>query len=232
MNRILVIDDQPDNVFILQDRLEREGYEILTAYDGIAGLEKAKTELPDLILLDIMMPGLSGLEVCEKLVSFEDTKRIPIILVTALVDVKDIEVGLKVGAYDYIKKPFNKIELIARVRSALRFSESNKVMLEMEKIRIFAATIVTANHEIKQPLTLINLSLSAIKRELGKEPISKEAINKKIQFIETAGKDIVDVLEKLSSIRRPEFTNYVNDMNMIDLDSGKNSDIDVIDKVE
>ncbi|MBU1099062.1 MAG: response regulator [Bacteroidetes bacterium] len=221
MNRILVIDDMPDNVFILQDRLEREGYEILTAYDGIAGLEKAKLELPDLILLDIMMPGMSGLEVCEKLVNDDETKLIPIILVTALVEVKDLEIGLKVGAFDYIKKPFNKVELIARVRSALRFSESNKVMLEMEKIRTFAATVITANHEIKQPLTLINLSLAAIKRELGKDPISKEAINKKIQFIETAGKNIVDVLDKLSSIRRPEFTNYVNNMSMIDLDSDK-----------
>ena len=219
MHRILIIDDQPDNVFIMQDRLEREGYEILTAYDGKAGLEKAIEELPDLILLDIMMPGLSGLEVCERLAKNDSTNLIPVILVTALVEAKDIEKGLKVGAYDYIKKPFNKIELIARVRSALKFSDTNKVLLELEKIKTFTATVVTANHEIKQPLTLINLSLASIKRELTKDPISKEAIDKKINFIENAGKEIVTVLERLTSIKKPVFTDYLNDTRMIDLES-------------
>ena len=223
MKRILVIDDQPDNVFILQDRLEREGHEILTAYDGISGLQKAIDELPDLILLDIMMPGMSGLEVCERLVKNEKTQLIPIILVTALVEAKDIQEGLKVGAYDYIKKPFNKVELIARVQSALKFSESNKVLLELEKMKVFAATVITANHEIKQPLTLINLSLASIKREINKESISKEAIQKKIQFIENAGKEITNVLEKLSAIRKPVFTEYVNNINMISLDKDQES---------
>ncbi len=221
MKKILVIDDQPDNVFILQDRLEREGYNVLTAYDGIHGMEKAIEELPDLILLDIMMPGMSGLEVCERLTNNEKTKLIPIILVTALVEAKDIKEGLKVGAFDYIKKPFNKVELIARVNSALKFSETNKILLELEKIRTFAATVITANHEIKQPLTLINLSLASIKRELSKTEISKEAIQKKIQFIEDAGKDIVNVLEKLSAIKRPVFTEYVNNINMIALEKDK-----------
>ena len=183
MKRILVIDDQPDNVFILQDRLEREGHEILTAYDGVSGLQKAIDQLPDLILLDIMMPGMSGLEVCERLTNNERTQLIPVILVTALVEAKDIREGLKVGAFDYIKKPFNKVELIARVQSALKFSESNKVLLELEKMKTFAATVITANHEIKQPLTLINLSLASIKRELGKENISKEAIQKRFNLL-------------------------------------------------
>ncbi len=68
MKKILVIDDLPENVFILQDRLEHEGYEVITAYDGTAGIEKAVCQLPDLILLDVMMPGVTGIEVCKTLV--------------------------------------------------------------------------------------------------------------------------------------------------------------------
>lgn len=217
MKRILVVDDQPDNVFILQDRLENFGFEVITAYEGPTAIEKAKAELPDLILLDVMMPGMSGFEVCKVLVEEETTKQIPIILVTALTEAEDIKEGLQAGAYDYIKKPFNKIELLARINSALRFSETNKMLIDLEAARTYAATIVTANHEIKQPLTLINLSTTAIKRELGKEEISKEGIAKRVGFIENANKEIISVLDKLSAIKKPILTDYVNDMKMIDI---------------
>lgn len=217
MKKILVVDDQPDNVYILKDRLEKEGFSVSSAYDGHTCLELTEKELPDLILLDIMMPGMDGFEVCEKIVENEKTKTIPVILVTALTDVDDVKRGLEVGAFDYIKKPYNRAELIARINSALRYSESNKLMLELEKINTYAATVVTANHEIKQPLTLINLSTAAINRELGRDGIRKEAIHKRIEFIENATKDIIKVLDKLSSIKKPIITDYVNNLKMIDI---------------
>ena len=217
MKKILVIDDQPDNVFILQDRLEHEGFEAISAYDGPTGIKKAVDEQPDLILLDVMMPGMSGFEVCQKLVEMPETRNIPILLVTALTSAEDIKQGLQAGAFDYIKKPFNKIELLARINSALKLSETNKLLIEYEKVKTFAATIVTANHEIKQPLTLINLSIAAIRRELGKEEVSREGVNKRVQFIEKATKDIIEVLDQLSAIRKPVFVDYVNDTKMIDI---------------
>ncbi len=217
MKKILIIDDHADNVFLLKDRLEKEGFEVITAYDGESGIKKAGEELPDLILLDIMMPGISGYEVCKTLQSDTKTKPIPIILVTALTEAENLKEGLQAGAFDYIRKPYNKVELIARINSALRFKETNQFLLEIEKIKTFAATVVTANHEIKQPLTLINLSTAALRRELSKEEISKEAILKRIQFIEDAAKDIINVLEKLGSIKKPVFTDYVNDLSMIDM---------------
>ncbi|MBN1300107.1 MAG: response regulator [Melioribacteraceae bacterium] len=221
MKKILIVDDQPDNVFILEDRLKREGFGTLTAYDGTSCIDKAENNQPDLILLDVMMPGMSGFEVCEKLTGNDKTKMIPIILVTALTDVEDIKKGLSVGAFDYIKKPYNRAELIARVNSALRFSQSNKALLEVEKIKTFAATVVTANHEIKQPLTLINLSTAAITRELNKENMEKAAIQKRVSFIDNATKEIIKVLTKLSEIKRPVITDYVNNLKMIDLDSSE-----------
>lgn len=221
MKKILVIDDYPDNVFLLQDRLEHEGFEVIKAYDGVMGINKAVSEKPDLILLDIMMPGVSGYDVCKTLSSKDETKLIPIILLTALTEADNLRQGLQAGAFDYIKKPFNKTELIARINSALRYSETNKFLIEIEKIKTFAATVVTANHEIKQPLTLINLSTTAIRRELTKEVPSNEIVLKRVEFIENAARDIIKVLEKMGSIKKPVITPYVNNLNIIDLNSNE-----------
>ncbi|MHB8906067.1 MAG: response regulator transcription factor [Melioribacteraceae bacterium] len=217
MKKILIIDDYPDNVFLLQDRLEKEGFEVIKAYHGETGIQKAIEEKPDLILLDIMMPDISGFEVCKILTANQETKLIPIILLTALTEADSLKQGLSAGAFDYIKKPFNRTELIARINSALRFSETNKILLEVEKIKTYAATVVTANHEIKQPLTLINLSTAAIRREISKPDFSNEVILKRVEFIENAAKDIINVLDKLGSIKKPVITPYVNDLNIIDL---------------
>lgn len=219
--KILVIDDHPDSVFLMQDRLQREGFEVITAYDGQTGMERAFNELPDLILLDVMMPVIDGLEVCRTLINTPTTKDIPVILVTAKTDAEGTKDGLQAGAFDYIRKPVNKVELLARINSALKLRETTKLLLELEKVNTFAATVVTANHEIKQPLTLINLSTAAIKREMGKEDINREAVLKKITFIETAIKEINAVLEKFKAIKNPNFSPYVNNIKMVDLDTSE-----------
>jgi two-component system cell cycle response regulator len=222
MKKILVIDDLPENVFMLQDRLIQEGYEVITAYDGNDGIQKAYATLPDLILLDVMMPDISGFEVCKILVGNEKTKHIPIILVTAKAGAEDTKEGLEAGAFDYIKKPFNRIELIARVKSALKLSEANKQLLDAEKRTTYIATIVTANHKIKQPLTLLSLSSAAIKNELENEAISKEAILNRIRYIDAAIKDIGDVLNKLNSITNPELSDYAKEVKMIKVEEKGN----------
>ena len=217
MKKILIVDDLPENVFMLQDRLEREGFEIITAYDGQTGIEKTKTEKPDLILLDVMMPGITGIEVCKTLVNDPGTKSIPIILVTAKVGAEDTREGLEAGAFDYIKKPFNRVELLARVNSALKLSEAQDLLIEAEKQSVFAATVVTANHKIKQPLTLMNLSVAAIKRELDKDNISKEALTKRLNYIEIGIKEINDVLNNLNAIKNPMLSDYTKSIKMVDV---------------
>jgi len=221
MKKILVIDDLPENIFILQDRLAQEGYDVIIAYGGNDGMEKAYSTLPDLILLDVMMPDMSGLDVCKTLVNDEETKHIPIILVTAKAGAEDTKEGLEAGAFDYIKKPFNRIELMARVKSALKLSEANQQLLEVEKRTTFFATMVTANHKIKQPLTLLSLSSAAIKKELEKEEFSKESILNRVKYIDAAIKDISDVLNKLTSITKPELSDYAKDVKMIKVDSNE-----------
>ncbi|HQF43761.1 MAG TPA: response regulator [Ignavibacteriaceae bacterium] len=218
MKRILVIDDLPENVFMLQDRLEHEGFEVLTAYDGYNGIDKAKNEQPDLILLDIMMPDITGLEVCKILVNDPVTKDIPIILVTAKSGAEDTKEGLEAGAFDYIKKPFNRVELLARVQSALKLSEAHKLLLASEKRGTYIATVVTANHKIKQPLTLLSLSSAAIKRELSKDEVSKEGILKRVKYIDLAIKEITDVLNQLNAIKDPVLSNYTTNIKMVKVD--------------
>jgi two-component system alkaline phosphatase synthesis response regulator PhoP len=124
MSKILVVDDEPDMVLGLKDNFEFEGHEVLTAADGVTGLEKARAHKPDLIVLDIMMPKLSGLEVCKTLRSegFEG----PIIMLTARGQEIDKVVGLELGADDYVTKPFSIRELLARVRAILRRSDGSK----------------------------------------------------------------------------------------------------------
>jgi len=210
--KILVVDDQPDNVFLLEDRLNREGFTVLKAYDGNSAINKAREELPDLILLDVMMPDMSGFVICEILSTNEKTNLIPVIMLTALNSISDIEKGFESGAFDYIKKPFNKTELLARIKSALRFNETNKLYVELEKISTFSTTVKKTNHEIKQPLTLINLSLTALKRELEAEKFDKNFIAKRIDFIEAATKDIVSVMNSMLNIKEPEVKSYLENL--------------------
>lgn len=224
MKKILVIDDLPENVFMLQDRLEHEGYEVITAYNGSTGIEKALSELPDLILLDVMMPDITGIEVCRRLVNDPTTKDIPIILVTAKSGADDTKEGLEAGAFDYIKKPFNRIELLARVKSALKLSEAHKLLLEAEKRDTFMATVVTANHKIKQPLTLLSLSSAAIKRELEKDEISRDLILKRMNYIDIAIKEITDILNQLNEIRMPILSRYTSNIKMVKLDENNNDE--------
>jgi len=118
--RILIVEDEKNIVDILSFNLSKEGYETLEAYDGEAGLQLALEQNPDLILLDIMLPGEDGLEILSRLKASEVTKEIPVIMVTAKGAEYDKVMGLDCGADDYITKPFGMMEFIARVRAVLR----------------------------------------------------------------------------------------------------------------
>ncbi|OVE78202.1 hypothetical protein BVX99_00400 [bacterium F16] len=131
--RILVVDDIPDNVTMLTAHLSSKGYNTLKAYNGIQALRLAVGQLPDLIMLDVNMPQLSGLDICAQLKQRPETKMIPIILVTAHSDAEDIVRGFEVGADDYLIKPYNYLEMLARVRSMLRIRESQQQLMEANR---------------------------------------------------------------------------------------------------
>jgi len=121
VGKILIVEDEPDMVLGLKDNFEFEGYEVVTASDGLTGLERARAARPDLVILDIMLPRLSGLEVCKTLRG--EGFDAPIVMLTARGQEIDKVVGLELGADDYVTKPFSIRELLARVRAILRRAE-------------------------------------------------------------------------------------------------------------
>jgi len=118
MAKILIVEDEPNMVAGLRDNFEFEGYQVLTAPDGVAGLERALSESPDIVILDVMMPRMSGLDVCKQLKARKPS--MPIIMLTARGQEVDKVVGLELGADDYVTKPFSIRELLARVKAVLR----------------------------------------------------------------------------------------------------------------
>lgn len=154
--KILVVDDEEDILELVRYNLTREGYNVLCASTGEVGLNNAKSKLPDLIILDLMLPGIDGLDVARSLKNDNNTKNIPIIMLTAKGEEADIVTGLELGADDYIPKPFSPRILTARVRAVLR-RRTKPVSNEKEIIEINDIKIHTGRHEVlvnEQPVQL------------------------------------------------------------------------------
>jgi DNA-binding response OmpR family regulator len=135
VTRVLVIDDEAPIRLLCRVNLEAEGMTVLEAADGPTGLAKAQEELPDLVLLDVMMPGLDGWGVAENLLEGEETRQIPIIFLTARAEFRDRARGLDIGGVDYITKPFNPVELAPLVRGLLdRLERGERDELRKEKL--------------------------------------------------------------------------------------------------
>jgi DNA-binding response OmpR family regulator len=135
MTTVLVIDDEAPIRLLCRVNLEAEGIDVIEADDGPTGLEKARSDQPDVVLLDVMMPGLDGWQVAEKLLEDENTREIPIIFLTARAEFRDRAKGLDIGGIDYVTKPFNPLELAPLVRQLLdRIGQGERDELRAEKL--------------------------------------------------------------------------------------------------
>ena len=149
--RILIVDDNPDNLDIFQARLAAHGFEILRAMDGEEALATANRECPDLILLDVMMPKMDGIEVCRRLRADPPLPFIPIILVTAKADSKDVVAGLEAGGDEYLTKPVDQAALVARVKSMLRLKAlHDTVQDQTARLEAQAAQLVEWNRTLER----------------------------------------------------------------------------------
>jgi len=157
MAKLLIIEDEKDIVQALEYNLKKEGFEIHKAYDGLQGLKLATEIIPDLIILDLMLPGLDGLELCRKIKKDPKTENIPIIMLTAKGAETDKVVGLEVGADDYITKPFSMRELIARVKAILkRYGHKEKAY--KLNLKFTDLEIDSERHEIKAAGKMVELT--------------------------------------------------------------------------
>ena len=154
--RVLVVDDEKDIVDLVAYNLEKEGFRVLKAYDGEKALELARTSKPNLILLDLMLPGIQGLEVCKILRNKPETASVPIIMLTAKGDEVDKILGLEIGADDYVTKPFSIKELLARIRALLRRLEPVKGKAEVFEYR--GLRIDFESHQVAVDGKSVNLS--------------------------------------------------------------------------
>ena len=144
MVRVLIIDDEAPIRLLCRVNLEAEGMEVIDAGDGPTGLEKARSEEPDVILLDVMMPGLDGWQVAEALLDDQRTRSIPIIFLTARAEFRDRARGLDIGGIDYVTKPFNPLELAPLVRDLLeRIERGERDDLRGEKLAELRALMET-----------------------------------------------------------------------------------------
>ena len=200
---ILVVDDQPINVQLLKRKLEREGIRITAAYNGIEALESVRRQKPDLILLDVMMPDMDGIEVCQRLQASEDTRGIPVIFITARTAKESKIEGLGVGAVDYITKPIDLDETLARVQTQLRFVAINRQMVDLQrrleesrKAATIGAVTQGIAHNLNNLLGVVIGYLDLVKAYYDKP----EQVKKNAQHVEDAVQRIVSIIKQLSTL--------------------------------
>ena len=229
---ILVIDDNPTNLEILDHTLSIEGYNVHTETEGANVIQRIHSSIPDLILLDILLPDINGFELCQRLKSDPVTESIPIIFMTALAATVDKVKGLNLGAVDYITKPFQREELLARVQTHLSLRQLSKTLevknqqlteltedlenkvaerttelkqaLEKEKElnQLKSRFITMASHEFRTPLAIISSS-SGILQEFG-DRLNEERKQEHLQTIQNTIKHITQILDDVLMINRAE----------------------------
>ncbi len=181
---ILIVDDDLDLINLLRTKLEKDGFDISTALDGEEGLSRAQKKPPDLIVLDVKMPGRSGLDVCKNLKEAGNTKIVPVIMLTSKNEEMDRILGLELGADDYLSKPFSYRELLLRIKSILRRT-STKSAKQKRVTKLGDLTVDFVNHEVwvgkeKIHLTLTEFNLFAALMESPGQVKTREFLLEKI----------------------------------------------------
>ncbi len=156
---VLIVDDNENNLQITAQVIHNAGYQVLLASNGVHALELATEEYPDIILLDIMMPGMDGLEVCRRLQSDENLCNIPVIFLSAMDEDESIETGLEIGGSDYVTKPFSEKVLLARLKSHIDKSRYQRRLVTLnqtldEQIQKNILMLAAINDQIRNPLTI------------------------------------------------------------------------------
>jgi DNA-binding response OmpR family regulator len=211
---ILIVDDVPKNIQVLVNILREKDYKISVALDGRKALEMVDIFLPDLILLDIVMPQPDGFQVCKELKASPKTKDIPIIFLSAKTETGHIVNGFDLGAADYVTKPFKKAELLARINTQLELKKAREEIIRLEQKNAALAVGVTANHTINQPLTVLQGNF-----ELFQGSLEKDLLTEKQQRFLTRMKDSIERIKtflfEMSDSSSIHFENYLENSKMV-----------------
>lgn len=221
---ILIADDTLENIQVLGLILKKENYHVTVAQNGLQALKAVQTVKPDLILLDIMMPELDGFETCKRLKASPLTEDIPVIFLTARVETEDVVKGFGVGAIDYVTKPFNPVELLARVNTQLQLSktqqqlkEAHSHMVQTEKMASLGTLVAGVAHEINNPVNFVTMSMESLEDEVAEhKAFLNDLLEEEPKLMKLLGQHFDKFQIRLDDIKEgsQRIRNIVNDLRM------------------
>ncbi|HNE82922.1 MAG TPA: response regulator [bacterium] len=187
---IIAVDDSELNLMMMQSFLEPMGHNVIVATNGKDALELIRTEIPDLILLDVMMPEMDGFEVCRRIKSNDRTRHIPVIMITALDKVEDNVKGIEAGAEDFLTKPFDAVILAARMKALLQSKALFDEIAKLERLKEDMTSMIV--HDLRTPMSSIKMSLEFLRDNIREEKL--------LDFISIASADIEDSLLLINNL--------------------------------
>lgn len=199
-NRVLCVDDEPTNRLIIESTLEKY-YDIISVGSGRAALEFLAEKTVNLILLDIIMPDIDGYEVIKRIKNDEKLKQIPVIFLTGMKSPGDIKKGLELGCNDYLAKPFNAIELKARVDMQINLADAQKILLNYERVQTVKSMVTSLHHEINNPLTVLTSMTEFFRKKIDGYDTEFHMMNKAMERIEI-------VIDKMRHLEEVHFLRY------------------------
>ncbi len=214
---ILIIEDSRELVELLYRRFESL-YSLSFALDGKEGLALARLQKPDLVVLDINLPGLGGYEVLKEIRASDTIKNIAVIMITAMADTDSVVMGLELGADDFIAKPFNFVELSARIKAHLTIKDLQKQLMDVERLRTLHEVAVSFHHEINNPLMSISAFAYFLKNNLkDKDGTLMQSADGIIKDVER----ISGIVKNLSVATHAASVDYIPGLKMIDFENLK-----------
>lgn len=211
-SKILIVDDAEDTVDLLKKRFRAEGYDTAEAYNGEEALIRVPEYNPDLIILDVMMPKMDGYEVCQRLKGDENTRYIPVIMLTAKGEVEHKVRGLNIGADDYMAKPFDYKELSARVRSLLSIKATHEKKVEEEKTGALEQMMDQVAHEIRNPLTSVGGFARKVYNKLSEDDPNRKYLQyiiENVAVLESMIKQLIELKSLSISMKEPSNINEI-----------------------
>lgn len=210
----MVVDDDPDNSNFIQTILEEAGYSVCRAASGRQCLQSVEEFGPDLILMDNIMPDMSGIEICSRINQDAGIRTVPVIFVTGSTDDHTLQAAFDSGASDYVRKPVSRIELLARIRSVLNQQRALRKLADEEKLRGVLATAGAVCHELNQPLQYVMGAVQIVLMDLSPDDPHYTHLDAIRQRIEQMG----DITRKLSEVTCYRTRKYAGGIDIIDVD--------------
>ena len=211
---VLIVEDDRLTADLVTNMLAQEGYGIQTASDGAQCLDMLNESTPNLILMDVGLPVMNGIETCKQVRSNPESTKIPIIFVTANTDDDTLEAAFNAGGNDYVCKPVNRIELLARVRSALTQQMAIEQLAEEEKLKAVLETAGGVCHKLNQPLQFVLGSLQILMMDMEPDEPKHKELAAILERVETMG----EITRKLADITRYRTREHAGGQNILDID--------------